>query len=251
MEKNTVSTLERGLLILELVKSQSGITLKEVMEKQDISKSTAFRILTTLEDMDYIYKIRTKYYFNPKHFMDMSQSDSLREWTSLNAIYQLAEDMQLSMYLGKVDGTDLVMTQALHAPFNEPNYEEIGNRTQLHQTALGKVILAHYDDERSKSLLNQLSLEPVTHNTFQDPQLFHYHLKAINEDGYAFDDEELNIGLRCVAVPVFRDNEVIAALAISGSVEEIARGRVKEIANKLHEGSVALTKEIETLGNIH
>ena len=52
MAKNTVSTLERGLLILELVKSQSGITLKEVMEKQDISKSTAFRILTTLEDMD-------------------------------------------------------------------------------------------------------------------------------------------------------------------------------------------------------
>lgn len=199
--------------------------------------------------MEYIYKIRTKYYFNPKHFKELSESALLREWTSLNSVYQLAQDMQMSMYLGKVDGTDLVMTQVLHKTYQTPTQEEIGNRTQLHQTALGKVILAHYDGKTTKSLLNQLSLEPVTHNTFQDPQLFNYHLKAINEDGYAFDDEELNIGLRCVAVPVFRDNKVIAALAISGSVEEIARGRVKEIVIKLHDGSEALTKEIEAVGN--
>ena len=119
-------------------------------------------------------------------------------------------------------------------PFQESADEEIGNRSKLHQSALGKVILANLDEEELTSILDKLSLERATKNTFQDSQLFRYHLKAIREDGYAFDDEERIVGIRCVAVPVFRNKKVIAALAIAAPAEQISRSNIKQIASKLH-----------------
>lgn len=247
MTQNQVSTLKKGLLVLELVKHHKGITLAEVMEKLELSKSTAFRFLTTLEDMNYVYKIQSEYFFNIKIFHLEDEQRSEKDWTSLQSIYQIAKNLQMSTYLGKMDDTDLVMTQVLHAPFLHSHDEEVGNRSKVHLSALGKVILAHLEEAKLNRLLDKMSLEPATANTFQDSQLFRYHLKAIKEDGYAFDDEERNVGIRCVAVPVFRNKEIIAALAIAAPTEQISRTNMKQIATKLELGSKAITKEIEAL----
>ena len=247
MTKNEVSTLKKGLLLLELVRQRNGITLREVMDEQNLSKSTAFRLLTTLEETGYIYKIQTHYFINLNTFSVEKRSEN--DWTSFHSVYQVAKTLQMSTYIGKVDGTDLVMTQVLHAPFQKTAHEEIGNRSKLHQSALGKVILANLENEELTSILKKLSLERATDNTFQDSQLFRYHLKAILEDGYAFDDEERIVGIRCIAVPVFRNQKVIAALAIAAPTEQISRSNLKQIALKLHGGSKAITKEIEILVN--
>ena len=119
MTKNEVSTLKKGLLLLELVKQRKGITLREVMDEQNLSKSTAFRLLTTLEEMGYIYKIQTQYFINHNMFSISVEKRSETDWTSFHSVYQLARTLQMSTYIGKVDGTDLVMTQVLHAPFQE------------------------------------------------------------------------------------------------------------------------------------
>jgi len=247
MAQHTVSTLQKGLFVLEFVKQHKGVTLTEVVDELHLSRSTAFRMLTTLEEMNYIYKIEANYFFNPKKFSEDVEKPSVNDWASLRSIYQTAEKLQMSTYLGKVDSTDLVMTQVLHTPFQQSAEEEMGNRSKLHQSALGKVILAHLDEEKLNALLNKMQLEPATPNTFQDSQLFRYHLKAIHEDGYAFDDEERVIGLRCAAVPVFRNEKVIAALAIAAPAEQITRGNMKRIIAKLNTGSKAVTKELEAL----
>ncbi len=247
MAQNSVSTLKKGLLVLELVRQHQGITLTEVMKELDFSKSTAFRFLTTLEEMNYIYKIQTQYFFNPKLYREDSDDRATKDWASLRSIYGVADTLQMSTYLGKMDGTDLVMTQVLHAPFQRSADEELGNRSRLHQSALGKVILAHLDEEELNHLLDKMSLEPATTNTFQDTQLFRYHLKAIRQDGYAFDDEERIVGIRCIAVPVFRKNKVIAALAIAAPAEQISRSNIKQITAKLNIGCKAVTQEIEAL----
>ncbi len=251
MASNEVSTLKKGLLVLELVKQHQGITLKEVMNQRNLSKSTAFRILTTLEEMNYIYKIQTEYFINYKMFHESGEKRPEKDWTSLQAVYQAAQSLQMSTYLGKMDGTDLVMTQVLHAPFQKTANEEIGNRSKLHQSALGKVILAHLEEERLEPLFDKMSLVPATENTFQDSQLFRYHLKAIRQEGYAFDDEERIVGIRCVAVPVFRHKKVIAALAIAAPAEQVSRSNIKTIAQKLHASSKDITKEIEALESVH
>lgn len=250
MTQYEVSTLKKGLQILELVKQHEGITLKEVTEHLSLSKSTAFRLLATLEEMSYVYKLQNQFFINHKMFCESFERRSAMDWVSLRSIYQVAKNSQMGTYVGKVDGTDLVMTQVLHAPFVESAEEEIGNRSKIHQSALGKVILANLYEEQLASLLDKMSLERATKNTFQDSQLFRYHLKAIHQDGYAFDDEERIVGIRCLAVPVFRNQEVIAALAIAAPAEQISRSNIKHIVTKLHTGSRAITQEIDTLVNI-
>jgi len=250
MVQNEVSTLKKGLLVLEMVRQGKGITLKEVMHEQNLSKSTAFRILSTLEEMEYVYKLQTQYFIHHKMFCESFEKRSEMDWASLHSIYQVAQNLQMSTYVGKVDGNNLVMTQALHAPFQHSADDEIGNRSKLHQSAIGKVILAHLEEDFLASYLGKISFEQATNNTFKDPHLFRYHLKAIRDDGYAYDDEERVVGIRCVAVPIFRNQEVIAALSVAAPVDQISCSNIKHIAKKLNIGSKAITKEIETLINI-
>lgn len=94
----------------------------------------------------------------------------------LRSVYQVAQNSEMSTYLGKVDDTDLVMTQVIHEPFQHTAEEEIGNRSKVHLSALGKVILAHMKGEELQTLLDRLELELATENSFQDSQLFRYHL---------------------------------------------------------------------------
>ncbi|MCM3742464.1 IclR family transcriptional regulator C-terminal domain-containing protein [Oceanobacillus luteolus] len=109
MAKNQVSTLKKGLLVLDLVRQRQGITLAD-----------------------------------------------------LRSIYQVAQTIQMSTYLGKLDGTDLVMMQVLHEPFLDSADEEVGNRSKVHLSALGKVILAHLEEEKLNALLDKMALEPAT-----------------------------------------------------------------------------------------
>lgn len=183
-------------------------------------------------------------------FCESFEKRSEMDWASFNSIYQVAKNLKMSTYVGKMDGSDLVMTQAIHAPYQHSADDEIGNRSKLHQSAIGKVILANLEEDSLVSLLSKPLLERATNNTFQDPHLFRYHLKAIREESYAFDDEERIVGIRCVAVPIFRNQKVIAALAVAAPVDQISCSNIKHIAKKLHVGSKAITKEIETLVNM-
>lgn len=241
MPNNEVSTLKKGLFVLDFVSAGDGVSLNDVKTAQNLSKSTAFRMLATLENMNYIYKVDTLYY------PQQTQQKEKNEWTALQSVYSLAKSLKMSIYLGKMDGTDLVMTQVLHEPYHLVSTDEIGNRVKLHLSALGKVILAHLDKDRLRDVLSKLSLSPATDNTFQDSQLFSYHLKAIRSDGYAFDDEERIIGIRCIAVPVFRNGEIIAALALAAPVRDITSSNINSLAKKLHTGSKNVTAELEKL----
>ncbi len=66
MSKNETATLRKGLHVLEFMNQSQGGTLNDVMKEFDLSKSTAFRLLTTLENMNHIYKIQTQYFYKPK-----------------------------------------------------------------------------------------------------------------------------------------------------------------------------------------
>ncbi|MHA6252822.1 IclR family transcriptional regulator domain-containing protein [Oceanobacillus sp. CAU 1775] len=127
MAQNQVSTLRKGLLVLKLVKNSQRITLTEL----------------------------TKYFFNRHILQTVSDKTSGNGWVSLHSLYQIAQDIQMSTYLGKIDDTDLVMTQVLHAPFKESAKDEIGNRSKVHLSALGKVILAHLNKKNLNMLLER------------------------------------------------------------------------------------------------
>ena len=78
-----------------------------------------------------------------------------------------------------------------------------------------------------------------------DQELFSHHLDVIKKQGFAIDDEERFLGVRCIAAPVFRDSQIIAAVAIAGPSENIKRSLLRSLTRKVIEGSKEITNEIE------
>ncbi|HEY7537433.1 MAG TPA: IclR family transcriptional regulator [Gaiellaceae bacterium] len=114
----------------------------------------------------------------------------------------------------------------------------IGQEVPLHSNGVGKAILAHLDAERRRTLLEGYDLTRVTENTIVDPRTLERELTLARERGYAIDDEESRIGLRCVAVPIFdRHGDPTYAISVSAPTANVPREALDEIGREM----VALT----------
>jgi DNA-binding IclR family transcriptional regulator len=108
--------------------------------------------------------------------------------------------------------------------------------TPLHCTALGKSMLAFSDVPIPAELPRK------TARTYTDPQQLRLHLEQIRHQGYAVDDEELETGVRCLAVPVYDySGKAIAAMGISGPAVRVSLERVPDLGALLRESSAALS----------
>ncbi|WP_305927741.1 IclR family transcriptional regulator [Bacillus mycoides] len=246
MNKYEVSTLKKGLQILDLLKINRFLTLTEISETLQLHKTTVFRLLSTLEGMDYIKK-RDKYFeLNKKKFFFANERETSIDWTTLHSPYRLGGIIGEDVYIGILDGTDMVMNQIIKSPFTEPFNQEIGNRSLAHHSALGKVILANLKPNEQKEIFSHLTFTQATDQTFVDQELFHHHLDVVKKQGFALDDEERFLGVRCIAAPVFYDNQVIAAVAIGGPSERIKKNLLRSLTRKVIAGSKEITKEISS-----
>jgi IclR family KDG regulon transcriptional repressor len=244
MSNYEVSTLKKGLQILDLLKINRSLTLTEISEMLQLHKTTTFRLLNTLETMAYIQK-RDKYFeLNNGKFLSINERQITINWTTLRSPYRLGLSVEESVYIGTLDGTDLVVQQMIKPPFKEPFHQEIGNRSPVHHSALGKVILAHLKPTEQKKLFSLLSFTQATDHTFIDENLFFYHLEVIKKQGFALDDEERFLGIRCIAAPVFRDNQVIAAVAIAGPNERMKKSLLRSLTRKVIANSKKITNEL-------
>lgn len=94
----------------------------------------------------------------------------------------------------------------------------VGKRMGLHCTALGKAIIAHLPDEVLDQLVQRQGLIRYNENTISSPRKLRAACEQVRQLGYAVDDEEEEIGVRCIGAPVYNDKgEVVAAISISGS----------------------------------
>jgi IclR family transcriptional regulator, KDG regulon repressor len=131
----------------------------------------------------------------------------------------LADDQ--AMYIQKVEGPGLVQFDSY-----------IGKRTNLHCTGVGKVLLAYSADQ--EHLLNRKSFARYTKKTITSPAALRRELARVRQRGYAMDDEEEELEVRCLAAPVFNQSGAcIAALAIAGTISELSDDKLEEFAGCL------------------
>lgn len=244
MSQYEVSTLKKGLQILELLKINRFLTLTETSKELQINKTTAFRLLKTLENMEYIKKKDRYFELNSEMFLTSPVRTLPIDWTALKSPYLLGMSVGENVYLGTLDETELVMQQMIKPPFKEPFNQEIGNRSPAHQSAIGKVILAHLNLNEQENLFSRLAFTQATDHTFVDKKLFFHHLDVVKKQGFAIDDEERFLGVRCIAAPVFRENQIIAAIAIAGPSEKLQRSLLRGLTRKVIKGSEEITNEI-------
>ncbi|MNI46362.1 Pectin degradation repressor protein KdgR [compost metagenome] len=238
-----VSSLRKGLQILDLLKEKRGLKLADISDHLGINKTTAFRLLYTLEEMNYIIKAGKQYELHPHLFAADHDSDQTLNWSNLRTFYQLGVGVARNIFVGILDGTNIVEHQVYHAGSQQMMYVKKG-AAPIHQSALGKVLLANLDLAEQLELTEQLSLTRATGQTFTDPELFLRHLEVIQQQHYATDYEEFLEGMHCIACPIIHDHKVVASFSIADSAGNMPKKTMRSLIPVMVKASHSIAKEL-------
>jgi DNA-binding IclR family transcriptional regulator len=243
-----VQSVDRAIAVLELLASdgESGIT--EIAGQLGVHKSTASRLVSVLEGRGLVEQLgqRGKYVIGFGMVRLAGAAIARLDLASLGqSICQaLADRLGETVNIAVLDGDVAInITQArAAAAVSAQNW--VGQRTPLHATSSGKVLLAHLAPVLRASILAE-PLAGYTPGTVTDPASLAVELERVSADGYAMTFEELEIGLHAVAVPVFGpDGEVAAAISASGPSYRLPRHRVGEIVTALTSAAAKLASQL-------
>lgn len=127
-----------------------------------------------------------------------------------------------------------------------------GRRAPAYCTGIGKVILAHLEPARLDRYLDEVDLAPLTPNTLVDRVVLGQDLQRIRERGWSLDDEEIFLGLRCVAAPIFDfKGQVVAGVSVAGPTSRIPRDSLAGLSSKVIATAGGISKRLGHLAASH
>lgn len=224
-EHKMSTSVIKAFTILDFIASNGGISLTDVSKKLGTSKSTAFRYLTTFEKLEVVNRDDSdRFTLGPK-LVELAgvylRDNSLRKVTK-PFLNQLAEETKETAHLAVPSGNEVVYIDKVDSSHSIQMASRIGGRMPMHCTSLGKSILANSPDHLERIIDEGLMLR--TPNTVNSPEAFREELENVRTKGFAIDDEENELGVRCVGSPIFdHTGTVIGAISISGPANRMTK----------------------------
>ncbi len=245
-----IESLLRGLQVLSLFnRDTSALSLTEIKDAAKLNKTTAFRIISTLESAGYLERNpETKKYRPGLKVLQLGfTAISSLEFRQVARPYlrQLSQNVDETVSLSVLDGMEVVYVDRVRKQQIVGVVLGIGSRIPAQCGSMGKVMLAHLPPEDLAQRLSQ-TLTPCTPYSIVDQTAIEAELTRVRQQGYALNDEELEIGLRAVAAPIWdHTNHVVAAINVTGSVRTIPRQRMmEELAPKVRETAVQISQAL-------
>lgn len=242
-EAPTATSVARALAILEcLDSSRRGLNISEISRKLDIPKSSAHVIILTLEKLGYVQKRADSLNFTLglKAYglgLGMMKNLSISD-VALPHMRVLVDEVRLPAHLAVADGDQGVYIQKVDAPGLIKIDTYVGRRMDLHCTGVGKIILAYGPVEVLERILAKHVYIRHTRNTITSPRLLQREVAKVRKLGYAIDDEEEELAVRCVAVPVLHPTRrFAAALSVTGTTEQIPLSGIEALAERLKQAA--------------
>ena len=227
----SVRSVERAIAILDLLAQGSWRTGADVARELRVHRSTALRLLGTLERHGLVERDqRTARYRLGRRLPQLASvvtGEFDLRYVARPVCEQLARAAGETATLDVLVGDVIVPIEQATASTSVVSVNWLGRRTPVHSTASGKIILAFLPEVERERLLSR-SLEQVTRQTITERTQLEAQLQKARETGIAQTYEELELGLDAIAAPVFgADGEVVAALDVSGPSHRLrTEGRV-------------------------
>jgi IclR family transcriptional regulator, KDG regulon repressor len=233
-----VNALHRGLQILELLAGQKKRwSTSEISRKLKIPKSSASYLLHTLQLRGYVRREEDGMYRLSMKLLALANLGlhgiEVRE-VALPILRRLVEETGITGHVAVLDGPEAVYIERVpSAGFLQVN-TWVGRRMPLHSSGSGKLLLAYLDSRQVESLIGSTELVRSTSRTIVSLPRLRQELRRIRERGFAIDNQENSPGVRCVAAPIFsRDGEVVAALSLTGPLQQLTDERLMRVAEKV------------------
>ncbi|KOG29219.1 IclR family transcriptional regulator domain-containing protein [Streptomyces resistomycificus] len=213
-----VRSFERGLAVIRAFDAEHpALTLSDVARTCDLTRAAARRLLLTLVDLGYVHQDGRQFRLTPRVLelgYSYLSSFSLAQIAEPH-LERLVERTRESSSLCVLDGDDVVYVARVPARRIMTEAITVGTRFPSHVTSVGRVILAHLPDDDLRARLARADLRPLTTRTLVSTEALRRELDRVRRQGFALVDQELEEGLRSIAVPVRdRDGEVVAAVNI-------------------------------------
>jgi IclR family KDG regulon transcriptional repressor len=249
-----VKSVDRALHLINLLShKKDGYGVTELAKQVGLHKSSVYRILTTMMQHQFVeqdaatgrYKLGYKVVELGAKLLD---SIDLRteakpflielEQLTQEVVHLVVINLGQVVYIEKLEGTQ---TLRMHS--------KVGNRAPVHCTSVGKAILAYLETQEIDRIIEEQGLPQHTPHTIVDKQDLLAELKKIKAQGYALDLEENEIGITCIAVPIFDHREmVVAAVSISGATMRMTEERLDQLKRRMMETGQQISRRLGFTG---
>jgi DNA-binding IclR family transcriptional regulator len=238
----TIQVLERAFGLLELLASQPDpISLKEISERTGLHPSTAHRILNDLTIGRFVDRPQAGTYRLGMRLLELGNLVKARldvREASLAPMRELHKVTHQPVNLSMRQGDEIVYVERTYSERSGMQVvRAVGGRAPLHLTSVGKLFLAHEDPARVRAYAMRTGLTGHTRNSITDAARLDRELASVRASGVARDDEELELGVRCMAAGIFDDQgQLLAGLSVSAPADRLEESwleRVKATAEQI------------------
>jgi IclR family transcriptional regulator, KDG regulon repressor len=252
-EATSVKAVNKTILILETLAGRDSVGVTEIATLTGMSKATAFRFLTTLETLGYVRQDgeNSQYSLTLKLFevgnLVRARRTKLDDIKPLLA--KLAEDTKETVHLATIESGHLVYLDKIESTLSlkVSMMSEIGHSAPLYCTGVGKVLLAFLPKEKTLPVVERIDLKRYTPNTITDQNQLINELQRIKDAGYALDNEEHELGVRCIAAPIRNSNDdTVAALSVSVPSVRLTNEKLEQYRSKVLETASAISDIVGT-----
>jgi IclR family acetate operon transcriptional repressor len=244
-----VQSIERAFDLLEMLADAGGaLGLSELASTSGLPLPTVHRLMRTLVNRGYVRQEASRRYTLGSRLIRLGEISGRTLGTWLRPVLaQLVRETGETANLAMLDGDEVVYIAQVPSPHSMRMFTEPGRRVRPHCTAVGKALLAELPPEQARALLQRDGMPAYTPTTITDPDLLLAHLEVIRKQGYAIDEGEQEVGVRCFAVAV-PDAPASLAISTSGPQARMSDDAAARIVPALKQAALQISTTIAAEG---
>jgi len=236
-------SLEKALDVLDAIgAAPEGLGQSELAERLSLPRTTVYRLLATLVARGLVRRdpLRKVYCLGFRCFEMARQAYAMPDLTAaaaleLRALRDLTGE---TTYLAALDGREVISLERCDGAHSQRSAAVLGQRKPVYCTSQGKAILSAMSDEARDTIVREAVLKPLTPLTITDRRRLQAELRITRARGYAIDDEEIVLGVRCVGAPVVdASGQVRGAISVAGPAYRLTRARLELLGPEVAEAA--------------
>lgn len=247
----TVQVIARMFTLLEILATrEESVSLKEISDKSGLHPSTAHRILNDLATGGFVERPVAGNYRLGMRLLELGNLVKARlnvRDAALTPMRELHKLTQQPVNLSMRQGDEIVYVERAYSERSGMQVvRAIGGRAPLHLTSVGKLFLAFDDPQRLRTYATRTGLSGQTHNSITELPILERELSKARQYGIARDNEELELGVRCMAAGIYDDqNKLVAGLSISAPADRLDEQWLPKLQATANEISAALGYKLD------
>ncbi|MFC8180558.1 MULTISPECIES: IclR family transcriptional regulator [Nocardiaceae] len=241
-----VQSVERAFELLDIMAASGGsIGISELAEAADLPMPTVHRLIGTLVTLGYVRRLATRRYALGTKLIGLGDSATklIGGWAKpyLSELVRQTHETSNMAFLEDDMAVYVAQVPSEHAM---RMFNEVGQRVLPHSTGVGKALLSQLPDDEVRALVSRTGMAPRTVNTLNTLDALLADLAVVRSRGYAIDDGEQEVGVRCFAVPVI-GAPTLTAMSIAGPTARVTLESAEQFVPLLVSAAERLSKDLQ------